>query len=225
MKIRNMMKATLKILLRKKGFLFFLVIVPLLSLAILNLNMNTTAHPNAYKATVEEMKSARQQIVYSRDYSRMPVVVLDASDSALSDDLLQHLVKTGMFQIYRMDASALAESDRKDIMDWHISKNNVSSFLYLTADFDESVRTGKAEEGVRLYGTDVDKREDLLRTSVENRLQNMVSCGKMVNGDKAKLLRLLKQNEENAPVKTVKTVGEGQTDALTTKQQARLDTI
>lgn len=225
MKIRNMMKATLKILLRKKGFLFFLVIVPLLSLALLNLNMNTTAHSNAYKETVEEMKSAKQQIVYSRDYSRMPVVVLDASDSALSDDLLQHLIKTGMFQIYCMDASTLSESDRKEIMDWHISKNNVSAFLYVTADFDESVRTGKAEEGVCLYGTDVDKREDLLRTSVENRLQNMVSCGKMVNGDKAKLLSLLKQNEENAPVKTVKTVGKDQTDALTTKQQARLDTI
>lgn len=225
MKIWNMMKATLKILLRKKGFLFFLVIVPLLSLAFLNLNMNTTAHSQEYEETIEEMNSARQQIVYSRDYSRMPVVVFDASGSKLSDDLLNRLVKTGIFQIYRIDASDMSKKDLKENMDWHISKNNVSAFLCLSADFDEAVLMGNAEDGIRIYQTDVDKREELLCTSVENRLQTMVSCGKIENGDKEGLMERLKDNEKNAPVKTVKTVGSVAADSLSTKQQAQLDTI
>ena len=225
MKIWNMMKATLKILLRKKGFLFFLVIVPLLSLALLNLNMNTTAHSQEYEETIEEMDGAKEQIVYSRDYSRMPVVAFDASGSKLSDDLLNRLVKTGIFQIYRIDAADMSKADLKENMDWHISKNNVSAFLYLSADFDEAVLTGKAEDGIRIYQTDVDKREELLCTSVENRLQTMVSCGKIENGDKEGLLELLQQKEENVPVKTVKTVGSVEADALSTKQQAQLDTI
>ena len=225
MKIWNMMKATLKILLRKKGFLFFLVIVPLLSLALLNLNMNTTAHSQEYEETIEEMDGAKEQIVYSRDYSRMPVVAFDASGSKLSDDLLNRLVKTGIFQIYRIDAADMSKADLKENMDWHISKNNVSAFLYLSADFDEAVLTGEAEDGIRIYQTDVDKREELLCTSVENRLQTMVSCGKIENGDKEGLLELLQQKEENVPVKTVKTVGSVEADALSTKQQAQLDTI
>ena len=225
MKIWNMMKATLKILLRKKGFLFFLVIVPLLSLALLNLNMNTTAHSQEYEETIEEMNGAKEQIVYSRDYSRMPVVAFDASGSELSDDLLNRLVKTGIFQIYRIDAADMSKADLKENMDWHISKNNVSAFLYLSADFDEAVLTGEAEDGIRIYQTDVDKREELLCTSVENRLQTMVSCGKIENGDKEGLLELLQQKEENVPVKTVKTVGSVEADALSTKQQAQLDTI
>ena len=225
MKIWNMMKATLKIFLRKKGFLFFLVIVPLLSLALLNLNMNTTAHSQEYEETIEEMNGAKEQIVYSRDYSRMPVVAFDASGSELSDDLLNRLVKTGIFQIYRIDAADMSKADLKENMDWHISKNNVSAFLYLSADFDEAVLTGKAEDGIRIYQTDVDKREELLCTSVENRLQTMVSCGKIENGDKEGLLELLQQKEENVPVKTVKTVGSVEADALSTKQQAQLDTI
>jgi ABC-2 type transport system permease protein len=225
MKIWNMTKATTKILLRKKGFLFFLVIVPILSMTLLNLNLNSTAHTTAYRQTVEEMKSTREQIVYNRDYSRMPVVVLDASGSALSRELLNQLVKTGIFQIYRMDASGLSESDLREDMNWHIHKNNVSAFLYLTEGFDKAIQTGKVEDGVRIYQTGVDKREDLLRTSVENRLQTMLSCGKIANGDQEKVLSLLKQSEEATPVKTVKTLGGAQSDMLTIKQQSHLDTI
>lgn len=225
MKILNMVKATLKILLRKKGFLFFLLILPFLSLALLNLNMDSTAHSKEYKETIEEMQNAKEQIVYSRDYARMPIIVLDASGSALSNDLLQRLVKTGIFQIYRLNASDLSQSDMEEIVNWHVGKDNVSTFLYVAANFDETVQSGTVQNAVRLYGTDVDQREDLFRTTVENRLQNMVTCGKMVNGNKEELLRLLKQTQENAPVKTVKTVGGAQSDVLTNKQRVHLDTI
>ena len=80
-----LVKMSLKLLLRNKGFLFFLIVTPILSTVILSIKMDHTVYSdNSDKELVMELSDYAEKAVYVGDTSACIIKVYDASNSELS---------------------------------------------------------------------------------------------------------------------------------------------
>ena len=107
-----LLKMNVKLLLRNKGFLFFLCITPVVSAFILNLKMETTIYENKeLKANIVELDQISNRAVYSADTSAYIIKVYDASMTELSDYMLEKFADTGAFSVCRCDARGMSEDE------------------------------------------------------------------------------------------------------------------
>ena len=104
-----LVKMSLKLLLRNKGFLFFLLMTPILSTVVLSIKMDYSSYSNEYEnRTVLELKAPTEKAVYKGDTFACIIKVYDASQSELSEYVLDQMAKTGMFSVCRADVSQLS---------------------------------------------------------------------------------------------------------------------
>ena len=107
-----LVKMSLKLLLRNKGFLFFLIVTPILSTVILSIKMDHTVYSdNSDKELVVELSDYVEKAVYVGDTSACIIKVYDASNSELSEYVLNQMAGTGMFSVCRADVSGLPEEE------------------------------------------------------------------------------------------------------------------
>ena len=148
----SLVKMSFKLLLRNKGFLFFLLVTPVLSAFILSVKTDHTIYSDTSdKETILELTDYTEKAVYVGDTSACIIKVYDASNSELSEYILNQVAATGMFSICRADVSnlteeAVNENAKKDAFD-----DRAGMLLYLKKDFDESVLKGDWEQGIKLY--------------------------------------------------------------------------
>ena len=145
----SLVKMSLKLLLRNKGFLFFLLVTPALSALILSIKMDHTVYGDSTdKAVVLELNDHTEKAVYVGDTSACIIKVYDASKSELSDFVLNQIAANGMFSVCRADVRGMSEENaladaKKDAYD-----DRVGMILYLKEDFDKAILEGKWEDGV-----------------------------------------------------------------------------
>ena len=106
----SLVKMSFKLLLRNKGFLFFLLVTPVLSAFILSVKTDHTIYSDTSdKETILELTDYTEKAVYVGDTSACIIKVYDASNSELSEYILNQVAATGMFSICRADVSNLTE--------------------------------------------------------------------------------------------------------------------
>ena len=155
----TLVKMSLKLLLRNKGFLFFLIVTPALSAFILSVKMDHTIYKDGSdKQVILELKDYTEKAVYVGDTSACIIKVYDASNSELSEYVLNQMAATGMFSVCRADVSGLTEEEvekkaKKDAFD-----DRAGLLLYLKKDFDEAVLDGTWKQGVKLYVVSEDEK-------------------------------------------------------------------
>ena len=89
-----LLKMNFKLLLRNKGFLFFLIATPILSAVILSIKMEYTIYSdNSDKELVMELRDSAEKAVYVGDTSKCIIKVYDASNSELSEYVLKQMTK------------------------------------------------------------------------------------------------------------------------------------
>ena len=119
----SLVKISLKLLLRNKGFLFFLIVTPALSAFVLQVKMEHTMYVDgSAQKTVLELKDYTEKAVYLGDTSACIIKVYDASNSELSDYVLNQMAAVGMFSVCRANVSGLTEEEieaiaKKDAFD------------------------------------------------------------------------------------------------------------
>ena len=157
-----LVKMSLKLLLRNKGFLFFLIATPVLSAIILSLKTDHAVYSaGSDKEVILELKDYTEKAVYVGDTSACIIKVYDASNSELSEYVLNQMAATGMFSVCRANVSGLTEETvdenaKKDAFD-----DRAGMLLYLKEDFDEAVLAGNWEQGIKLYAVSEDERQEL----------------------------------------------------------------
>lgn len=214
-----LVKMSLKLLLRNKGFLFFLIVTPILSTLILSIKMEHTVYSdNSDKELVMELNDHTEKAVYVGDTSACIIKVYDASNSELSEYVLNQMVRTGMFSVCRADVGGLTEEKIEEAAKRDAFDDRVGMLLYLKDDFDEAVLSGEWEQGIKLYAVSEDERQEIFVTELTDLLGRIKQVQTVVGDDVTVMLEMLTEIEDQLPEKEVVNFAGKEAIELTEKQ-------
>lgn len=217
----SLVKMSLRLLLRNKGFLFFLLVIPALSALILGIKMDYRISSNdRNKNVIMELKDYKGKAVYIGDTSACIIKIYDGSHSELSEYLLEQMADSGMFCICRCDVSGLTEEEvyaaaKKDAFD-----DRAAMLLYLKKDFDRAVFAGKWENAIKLYEVSEDERKELFKNELGGELKMIKKAQALTGDDSGLVLKMLKEIRNNMPQKKVVDL-EGSEGIVLTERQTR----
>ncbi len=198
----SLIKMSIKLLLRNKGFLFFLLITPILSTVVLNIKMDYSAYNDkSEKSSIIELNDCNDKAVYSGDPSAFVIKVYDNSNSKMSEYVLNELIESGMFLVCRADANGLSENEA-DIQAEKDAFNDRSGMLmYLKSDFDKAVLNGSWEDGLKLYSVSDDSRQELFLTELSGLFSQIKQAQSVVGDNTDAIINRLKEMQEMLPEK------------------------
>lgn len=200
----SLIKMSIKLLLRNKGFLFFLIVTPVLSSFILNMKADHTVYNDFGAApAIIELDECTRKAVYMGDTSAFIVKVYDASLSELSEYILGKMAETGIFSVCRCDVSNLTEEEvltqaRKDAFD-----DRAGMLFYLKEDFEPAVLKGDWESGMQLYVVSEDERRALFESELENLLVQIKQAQTIAGADSKGIIDILNTITEGMPEKQI----------------------
>ena len=156
----RMAKSTAKLLLRNKAFLVIGIIVPLIATACMNL-WNNMDKPEL-KDDVYELSSMDSQIAYQVNFNRFPIKVYDKANNEESRNICDNLDATGMFQVFKVDASGESDAAIMENAEKTAMNDKVGAIIVLEKDFADST----------IYSVGDDERFDLLVDAFDLVLKN-----------------------------------------------------
>lgn len=222
----TILKMNMKLILRNKGFLFFLMMAPIVSTIILGIKTEPALfeEENA-KSHIIELEDATKRAVYYGDTTTFIVKVYDASKTQLSEHLLKRLAETGMFSVCRMDATDMTEEEiieqaKKDAFD-----DRAGTLLYLKKDFDKGVLEGNYEKALLTFEVSEDERWEIFEEECTFILTQMHQIAKATGADETTIFEILDGIEAELPQKENVSLSGKKDIALTADQTASRDTI
>lgn len=215
----ELVKTSLKLLLRNKGFLFFLLATPALSAFILSVKMDHAIYADdSEKEVILELKDCTDKAVYTGDTSACIIKAYDASNSELSEYVLNQMAATGMFSVCRADASNLTKDEVEEIAKKDAFDDRSGMLLYLKADFDEAVLDGAWEQSVQLYVVSEDERQELFVTELTDLFARIKQVQSFTGNDITAILEMLTDIQEKMPEKRIVNLAGREELALTEQQ-------
>lgn len=221
-----LLKMNIKLLLRNKAFLFFLMLTPIVSTVILSIKKSPALfHEENARSRILELENGSERAVYVGDTTAFIVKVYDASGSKLSEYVLEELAESGMFSVCRLDVSGMTEEEvaeqaKKDAFD-----DRAGTLLYLKKDFDKGVLAGNLNEAVLTYRVSEDERLEVFEEELTESLTQIYSLAKSTGMDADGITESLKDMEEKLPKKEVVSLSGKKDIALTAEQSAYRDKI
>ncbi|MBQ3600624.1 MAG: ABC transporter permease [Lachnospiraceae bacterium] len=214
-----LVKMSLKLLLRNKGFLFFLIATPALSAFILSIKTEHTMYiDGADKEVILELKDYKEKAVYKGDTSACIIKVYDASNSELSDYVLQQMATTGMFSVCRANVSHLTEKEVEKAAKGDAFDDRAGVLLYLKKDFDETILDGTWEKSMKLYIVSEDERQELFISELKDLIARIKQVQGFVGNDITKIVEKLTDIQDKLPEKKVINLA-GKEEIVLTQQQ------
>lgn len=215
----ELVKISLKLLLRNKGFLFFLLATPALSAFILSVKMDHAIYADdSDKEVILELKDCTDKAVYTGDTSACIIKAYDASNSELSEYVLNQMAATGMFSVCRADASNLTKDEVEEIAKKDAFDDRSGMLLYLKVDFDEAVLDGAWEQSVQLYVVSEDERQELFVTELTDLFARIKQVQSFTGNDITAILEMLTDIQEKMPEKRIVNLAGREELALTEQQ-------
>lgn len=199
----ELLKINGKLLLRNKGFLFFLLITPIVSVIIMNLHVNLSFYEEEQKEREIQELSGEDKVVYLNNWSDYAVKVYDGAGTDLSEYVLEKMADSGMFSIYRMDAGDMTEAEVQKQAEQDAMNDRMGTILYVKPDFDENVMEGNWEEAFLFYQVSEDERWELWENSFSGELSAIYQAAQGTGGSKAQVLTILQGIQENLPEKEI----------------------
>lgn len=215
----SLIKMSLKLLLRNKGFLFFLLATPVLSAFILNIKVEHAVYmEDGAVPAIIELDDCTEKAVYMGDTSAYIVKVYDASGSELSEWVLDKMAAAGMFSVCRCDVSTMTEDEiflqaKKDAFD-----DRAGVLLYLKRNFDQAVLDGDWEQGIQIYKVSEDERWELFETELIDSLGLIKKVQMLAGEDSGIIIEMLETIAEEMPDKKIVSLAEKEGLALTDEQ-------
>lgn len=221
----TLIKMNVKLLLRNKGFIFFLIITPIISAIILGIKSEPVLfEEEGAERKIIELEKPSSRAVYHGDTSAFIVKVYDASETELSEYVLEELAKSGMFSVCRLDAKNMTEEQvlekaKKDAFD-----DRAGTLLYLKKDFEQGILEGDYEKALFLYEVSEDERLELFENELASLLSEIRQLAKS-GMDKNAVRELLSTVEKKLPEKEIVSLNGKQDIALNKVQSAYRDRI
>lgn len=167
----TMLKANSKLLLRNKGFLCCILFLPLITLFWLTIPIEYPVESEGDNI-IEVVEGER--ILLSMVELKLSIKVYDASASNSSQYLLDGLLETGGYSIYREKVTG-KELDRiREEAIATANRSNLGIQLYLPEDFEERILDGDYKEAILILKSNEDERLQLLYSNLNRLMGEMM---------------------------------------------------
>ena len=97
-----LVKSTLKILFRMKGFWFFLLITPFFTTLILSTKNDNLSYLSNNEETITELDDIDHVVAYFSSNGKCVIKVYDGSKDELSEYMLNKISESGLFKVCRV---------------------------------------------------------------------------------------------------------------------------
>ncbi|MBQ9279055.1 MAG: ABC transporter permease [Lachnospiraceae bacterium] len=213
----TIIKSTLKLTLRNKGFWFFLIITPLLSVLILNINQeNNLAYYSKDDAPhISELSNLDDKVAYYRGGGEYVIKVYDACQSELSEYLLNKLAENNMFKVCRVKADGLTKEEACICVENDGINDRMGAAIYLDKNFDKKASDNE-DNALTIYILSDDEREKLLIYEVGQCLGRIQAAAAM--GKEETIMQALKEMDAALPKEEVSLPKDESGNGLTTRQ-------
>lgn len=213
------LKMNLKLLLRNKGFLFFLLITPLVSSIILGQKVKNDIYANkSDESKIIELDDCASKAVYKGDTSACIIKVYDGCGEELSEYMLNRLAQMGMFSVCRSDVSGMSDSEVLDRAKKDAFDDRMGAILYIKPDFEQAVMEGAWKNSAVIYDVSSDERKHMFENEWEQLMKLGQQALQVSDKDSEKALQLLEAMDGQLPVKKVVTLAGKEKAALTDRQ-------
>ncbi|MBR3057143.1 MAG: ABC transporter permease [Clostridiales bacterium] len=169
----TLIRSTLKILFRNKGFWFFLFFTPILAVGLLAMNIEYSVAKDPPKTGEVLEITASDKVAYITSGQTFGVKVYDAAESDMSRYFMQDLSETGMFSVLNLKSSGMTKEEYLDQVKEDVENDRMGASVFLPSDFDERIRAGQSAEAVIVSITSDDERAELLAEEVRRTLTQM----------------------------------------------------
>lgn len=219
----ELIKINIKLLLRNKGFLFFLFITPIVSVFIMTIRTDSSSFykESEQERSIQELSGPEEKVVYLNDGSSYSVKVYDGAGSELSEYILQEMADTSMFSIYRQDTEKMTEKEVLEQAKKDAFNDRMGTILYLKPEFDQAVMSGDWEEAVLFYQVSEDERWELWEDAFANELTAIYQVAQGVGTEETQVLSVLLSIENNMPAKEIVSLDGKNEISLNTEQNAK----
>ncbi len=170
------------------------------------------------KEVILELKDCTDKAVYTGDTSACIIKIYDASNSELSEYVLNQMAATGMFSVCRADASNLTEDEVEEIAKKDAFDDRSGMLLYLKVDFDEAVLDGAWEQSVQLYVVSEDERQELFVTELTDLFARIKQVQSFTGNDITAILEMLTDIQDKLHEKRIVNLAGREELALTEQQ-------
>lgn len=206
----ELLKTNGKLLLRNKGFLFFLLITPVVSVIVMNLHVNLSFYEEEREEREIQEISGEDKVVYLNDWTDYGVKVYDGAGTELSEYVLKKMADSGMFSIYRMDARQMTEAEVEELAKEDAGNDRMGTILYVKPGFDEAVMEGNWEEAFLFYQVSEDERWELWENSFSHEIsaiyqvaQGLSVSAQGIEEKREQVLSVLQGVQESLPEKEI----------------------
>ena len=230
-----LLKTTLKLLFRNKGFWFFMLLAPSLSILMLSIKVadNTLYTADTYKTEVITLENATDKVAYYNTGIGMIVIkVYDASESDLAKYFLDSLSKNGMFKLLRVDAKGMDDAAFKERLKADGYDDRMNAAVFIKENFNDEMMNGHSEKAFEIDLLSDDGRNALFETEAKNISKKIISAYDTVKmtsdsspaANTDAVLTVLSRMDENLPTKEVVSVSDT-TKRKLTQEQSRQKTL
>ena len=219
--MKILLKTTLKLLFRNKGFWFFLIVSPALSLLMLNVKIADSSY---YAAGINEnalidLESPEEKVAYHNNGNGMLIIkVYDASLSRLSEYFLERLADNGMFKLLRAKVQGMTVNEFKERLKTDGKEDRMAASFFLRTDFDEKMLQGQSSSAFEINLLSDDGRTKMLEAEVKNIVKEILAASQKTGGDEAKTLEILEKTDAVKARKQVISLQDPNETTLTKEQ-------
>ena len=201
----TLMKMNMKLLLRNKGFLFFLCFAPVLSAAILGIKTDMALYEQKEAQNkIIELDNCESKAVYNcDDTSKFIIKVYDGSKTELSEYLLNRFADAGIFSVCRSDVREMTEGQVEEQAKTDAFDDRAGVLLYIPKGFETAVLEGSYQNMVRIYQVSDDERQEYFISEITQALVQMHAAAESIMNDADKTVDFLEAVSDKMPQKHV----------------------
>lgn len=188
----TMLKMNLKMLVRNKGYLVCIVLVPLV--AVLMLTTNGFASDGTVDETGSIKEWSEDEMALSLSNETLMVKVYDANQTESSEYLLNQLLRAGFYEVYREKNTEITEEEIEAVAKDIFERSSVRAILYIPEDFDSvAVKDGKLN--LKIYQGYEDARVTILTGDLVSICQVIAGYQNQYSDNKEEFNNVLQQQE------------------------------
>jgi ABC-2 type transport system permease protein len=214
-----MVKMNMKLLLRNKGYLAFLIILPIISVIMLNINIFITSDDPKNTYVIHELKEDNE-VILSVANTKLNVKIYDSSHSKLSDYVIENLAKTGAYGIYRYQEETIDVQEAREKALKSANHNIIGAVIYIPDTFETDILSG-GNGNIVLFEASEDGRIELLSNTLDVYLKSLVRYALVSDYNSEELNKLLETSTKNEVKKEMVNIEVGDTLNLTAEQQGK----
>ncbi len=198
----SIIKSTMKLLFRNVVFWIFLIFTPVLSTLVLRLEVeNLGAYEVLGKEEIIEIGKTDEKVAYYGGKGRYVIKVYDASDSELSEYMLNSLSDSGMITVVRIKTPGMTIDQVEKEMHFNGYDDRMGAAIYLDKDFDEEMLNGDSKRAMSVYILSDDERSKILENEIKM-FMGRIDMAKQMGGQ-SDIISVLDKMSESIPDKNV----------------------